>query len=417
MNDFYYIMNTFHAFLCIVLLVSLLILYYINNLSTPKETFYSPPSVAYEQQQFENTINNNNKTIHPFVNHPNWLCDCFYPNSPEPLLIRDTPILQPLPPVIDGQDIPLIELNQSIPAPNEATMTIIKNNLHYPKTLLLTIANYGVRHYVYNWIHSLEKTDEHRFVIVCLDIYLYKHLVKAGYKDHAFIIPKHWQYYATDAIDRKGKGNNHLKKEGILDHQSQDYRLITFTKTSVIQHILNLDISAFYSDVDVIWNRPRTREYVRTLMDIRGGKTHALFLQEGLQQQEISTAFFLMRPTPFMQRFISDAIFIQQQHEIDYQQSIINSLTKNATNTTSSPANASIDNTTTNVKRMMMTHQLALNRALSNLNLETRSSNIVLLEVFHFSPFDNSFQQHLRDTLQINPYIIHANSLVSYLLK
>ncbi|CAO3632742.1 unnamed protein product [Cunninghamella blakesleeana] len=401
-------MNPFHAFLCIVLLVSLLVLYYINNLSAPtKETLYSPPFIAYEQQQYDNNISiNNNSNINPFVNHPTWLCDCFYPTSPEPLLIRDSPIISSLPPVIDGQEIPLIELNQSIPSLDEAVMTILNNNLQYPKTLLLTIANYGVRHHVYNWIHSLEKTNEHCFVIVCLDIYLYKHLVKAGYKEHTIIIPKHWQYYATEGIDRKGNGMD--KKEEIIDHQSQDFRLITFTKTTVIQHILNLDFSAFYSDVDVIWNRPRTREFVRTLMDIRGGNTHALFLQQDFQQQEISTAFFLMRPTPVMQRFISDAIYIQQQHEIDYQQSIITTSLNNESSS-STTTTTTMDNNNNNQR---MTHQLALNKALSNLNLETRSSHIVLLEVFHFSPLDDSFQQLLRDKLFINPYIIHANSLV-----
>ncbi|CAO3634344.1 unnamed protein product [Cunninghamella echinulata] len=387
-------MNTHHALICIILLVSFLTLYYIHNLSIHGETktFSSPTSIAYEQllplsqdiatEANYNNNNNNNTTPSFFnnnnnnINHPPWLCDCFHYNSPIPLLLRDTPIPQPLP-VIDGQDIPLIELNPSITPPDDHIMTIINNNLHSPKTLLLTIAHYGVRHHVYNWIHSLKKTNEDKFVIVCLDPYLYRHLIKAGYQNHAFLLPKQWKHYDYDYIINSSN-NTDVEKE--IMHDDQRYM---FTKTIVIQHILNLDISAFYSDVDVIWNRPRTREYVRTLMDIRVDKTHVVFLQEGFQQQDVNTGFFLMRPTPIMQRLVSDTIYIQQQNDGNQKDEMIN-----------------------------MTQQIAFNKALSKLNLHSTTSNIVLLDLFYFPHFDAYFNRRLHEKLDLNPYVIHTNSLV-----
>ncbi|CAO3595549.1 unnamed protein product [Absidia cylindrospora] len=254
-------------------------------------------------------------------------------------------------------------------------MTVINNNLHWPRTLILTVANYGMRHHVYNWIQSLERTHEERYVVVCLDQALYNHIYKAGYGNHAFVIPASWSHYSV---------SNEL-----VNYPSHDYRMITFTKTVVVQHILHLDISAFYSDVDVVWKRPRARDYVRKLMDIREGNTHVLFQQDDEKQQQVNTGFFLMRPTPVMKRFIADTIYIQEQKE-----------------------KALWDTMNRDDQLMATTQQAAMNEALSRMNLEIRTSHVVLLDLFLFPNGHSYFFKRYHDVLEIDPFIVHANYLI-----
>ncbi|KAI8332479.1 nucleotide-diphospho-sugar transferase-domain-containing protein [Chlamydoabsidia padenii] len=242
-------------------------------------------------------------------------------------------------------------------------MEVINSNLHWPRTLIITVANYGMRHFVYNWIRSLERTHEERYVVVCLDQALYDHLYKAGYGNHAFVIPVAWSHYAV---------SSHWAA-----YPTQDYCLITFTKSVVVQHILHLDISALYSDVDVVWTRTRTRDYVRGLMDLRGGHTHVIFQQDDVQQHNVNSGFFLMRPTPVMKRVMADTVYIQEQ-----------------------PGNS------------MMTQQVAINQALVRMNLDIRSTHVVLLDAFLFPNGRSYFLERYNERLGVDPYIVHANYLV-----
>ncbi|KAI8081547.1 nucleotide-diphospho-sugar transferase-domain-containing protein [Halteromyces radiatus] len=368
-------MMTFrYAVIFIVVLVSLMTLHLINHTSTISS--YSP-SLAFESTSNTTTTTTNqlstgwNSTLTmSAIEKSPWLCDCFHYGSPIPQLLRDTPIPDP-DPITDGQVIPLIEMTK-LTIPDDDVMKIINNNLHWPRTLIITVANYGIRHYVYNWIRSLERTHEERYVIVCLDKALYDHLYKAGYGNHAFVIPSTWMHYSVSS--------------NLASYPTQDYRLITFTKSVVVQHILHLDISALYSDVDVVWIRPRTRDYIRALMDVRGGGTHVLFQQDDMQQHRINSGFFLMRPTPIMRRLMADTIYIQEQREL-----------------------ALWDNTIKH--EYQTTQQIAMNEALSRLKLELRTSRVVLLDLFLFPNGDTYFYKRLHDMLGTNPYIVHANYL------
>ncbi|SAL96287.1 hypothetical protein [Absidia glauca] len=350
--------NLRYAAILIVTLVSLLTLRHLNQQEIV--TSYSP-SLAFEASS-NDLLNNSNSDTNLYDNSNNttalstlarspWLCDCFYYGSSIPQLLRDTPVPTP-DPIEDGDLLPLIE-PATMTLPDEQIMAIINSNLHWPKTLILTVANHGMRHHVYNWIRSLERTHEERYVVVCLDQALYDHLYKAGYGNHAFVIPPSWSHYAISSE--------------LANYPSNDYRLITFTKSVVVQHILHLDISAFYSDVDVVWTRTRTRDYVRGLMDLRGGNTHVLFQQDDVQQHNVNSGFFLMRPTPIMKRFIADTIYIQEQREQELWES-----TNGHQPDTAAMA--------------LSTQQVAMNEALQRMNLEIRTTHVVLLDAFFLRP-------------------------------
>ncbi|KAI8968940.1 nucleotide-diphospho-sugar transferase-domain-containing protein [Mycotypha africana] len=262
-----------------------------------------------------------------------------------------------------------IDVPESLPPPPEALMKKIKKNLFRldkngnnkeDKVLIVATANYGMRNHVYNWIESLKKTNEHRFLIFCFDQKLYDHLVLAGYEAHATLIPDVWF--------------RDLQLEaGFKTYFSQEYRVITHAKTLVVQQLLYLDIHVFFSDVDVIWLRKRMVDYVTTLMDLRQ-ETHVLFQQEGLNQQEVNTGFYLMRPTLEMKKLLAETIQIQDAGE--------------------------------------KTQQGAMNAALNHLDMDLRTTSIVLLDILHFPNGFAYFDNDLPNKHGIQPYIVHANYLV-----
>lgn len=257
-----------------------------------------------------------------------------------------------------------IDIPESLPAaPKELTQKI-NANLLQDRVLIVATANYGMRNHVYNWIESLRLTGEEKFLIFCLDQKLFDHLTLAGFGDRASLIPDIWFHQQVEA--------------DFKTYFSQEYRAITHSKTLVVQQLLYLDINVFFSDVDIVWLRPRLVEYVNTLLQIRP-ETHVLFQQEGLNQQEINSGFYLMRPTIEMKRLLAETIHIQDTVE-------------------------------------GKTQQGSMNLALNNLNMDLRTTSVVLLDVLHFPNGFVYYNHDLPNKHGIKPFIVHANYLVSLLL-
>ena len=105
--------------------------------------------------------------------------------------------------------------------------------------LVIATANYGMRDYVYNWITSLEKTGHEKYVVFCIDEDLYTHLKATGYESHASKIPAEWFHKPIEAA--------------FSDYYSPTYAAITHAKTLVVQRLLYLGITVFFSDVDIVW--------------------------------------------------------------------------------------------------------------------------------------------------------------------
>jgi hypothetical protein len=254
-----------------------------------------------------------------------------------------------------------IEIPDTLPPPPKALMDKINNNLVQEKVLIVATANYGMRDHVYNWIESLKRTNEEKFLIFCLDEQLYEHLKLAGYGDKASQIPDSWFHTQVEA--------------GFEDYYSTKYRAITHSKTLVVQRLLYLDINVLFSDVDIVWTKPRMVEYVDTFLNIRK-ETEVLFQQEGFDQKIINSGFYLMRPTDNMKRMLAETIQIQDTE----------------------------DN---------VTQQGAMNKALNSLNMDVRTSSVVLLDVLHFPNGFVYFHHDLPNKHGIEPFIVHANYLVT----
>ncbi|KAI8331117.1 nucleotide-diphospho-sugar transferase-domain-containing protein [Blakeslea trispora] len=296
--------------------------------------------LSNEQTFFTNT------TYDPFV------CDC---NS----TAQNTSILLPEPTLLteNTQDI---DIPDRLPPPPSGLMKKIKANLLEHRVLVVATANYGMRHHVYNWIESLKRTGQHKFLIFCFDRKLYDHLVMAGYGRHASMIPDIWFHTQVEA--------------DFKTYFSKEYRIITHSKTLVVQQLLYLDINVFFSDVDIIWLRPNIVDYVSTLLEMRQ-ETHVLFQQEGMNQQEVNSGFYLMRPSLEMKRLLAETIAIQDANDAKTQQG-------------------------------------AMNMALDKLNLDLRTGSVVLLDVLHFPNGFVYFTHDLPNKHGIQPFIIHANYLV-----
>ncbi|KAI9348323.1 nucleotide-diphospho-sugar transferase-domain-containing protein [Pilaira anomala] len=253
-----------------------------------------------------------------------------------------------------------IDIPDKLPAPPKELLDKIHANLLPDRVLIIATANYGMRNHVYNWIESLKRTGEEKFLIFCFDEKLYEHLKMSGYGDRASLIPDVWFHQEVEAEFKT--------------YFSQEYRVITHSKTLVVQQLLYLEVNVLFSDVDIVWLRPRLAEYVSTLLNIRS-ETHVLFQQEGFNQQEINSGFYLMRATDEMKRLLAETIHIQDTVE-------------------------------------GKTQQGSMNAALENLDLDIRTSSVVLLDVLHFPNGFVYYTHDLPNKHGIKPFIVHANYLI-----
>ncbi|KAI8073523.1 nucleotide-diphospho-sugar transferase-domain-containing protein [Gilbertella persicaria] len=324
--------------LCIIsLLLVISSLTYLTHLYTTESQLRTVP-VETDYLTNEQTFFDTNTTFD---------CDCSHIQDKPPLGIELTPT--------ETIDIP-----DTLPPPPSSLLKKIHANLLEDRVLIVATANYGMRQYVYNWIESLKRTKHRKFLIFCFDQQLYDHLTKAGYGQHASMIPDIWFHQQVEA--------------DFKTYFSKEYRVITHSKTLVVQQLLYLDITVLFSDVDIVWLRPHIVDYVHGLMKLRQ-ETHVLFQQEGMNQQEVNSGFYLMRPTLDMKRLLAQTILIQDQND-------------------------------------GKTQQGAMNIALDQLDLDLRTSSVVLLDVLHFPNGFVYFTHDLPRQHGIQPFIVHANYLV-----
>ncbi|CDS10991.1 hypothetical protein LRAMOSA03255 [Lichtheimia ramosa] len=338
-----------------IVVASTLILFTLTSVSQPTwlpaSSHTVPADYLQDQQQAFNATGHSNTT---------WDCTCYTYDSSEPL--------PEIPEIVDSSNATqpeestlTIQVPESLPEPPAALMNKINANLVDGRVLVIATANYGMRDYMYNWIESLKRTNETRYLIFCLDDKLYTHLVNAGYEDHAATIPEEWFHQQVAS--------------NFEDYFSPQYKAITHAKTLVVQRLLYLDITVFFSDIDIVWLRPRMREYIKTLLDIRE-ETHVVFQQEGLDERQINSGFFMMRPYEDMKRMLAETIRLQDSNE-------------------------------------GLTQQGAMNRALDPMILDLRSTSVVLLDVIYFPNGYAYFDHNLSNSLGVDPYILHANYRVA----
>ncbi|OZJ01525.1 hypothetical protein BZG36_05651, partial [Bifiguratus adelaidae] len=213
--------------------------------------------------------------------------------------------------------------------------------------------------YVHNWMISLEQTGHKKYLVFCLDDGLYHHLQRTGYGDHATTVPAEWFQRSVAA--------------GFSDYWAPTYPAITHTKTLIVQRLLYLGYTVLFSDVDIVWLKPRVVDFLRGRLSIRE-ETQVLFQQEGYSQTTVNTGFFVMRPKDTMKKLLAETIHLQDSGQY--------------------------------------TQQAALNVALNSLDMDLRSSSVVLLDVFLFPNGHAYFLNDVPQKFGVEPYLTHANYLV-----
>ncbi|CAO3640110.1 unnamed protein product [Mucor fragilis] len=228
-------------------------------------------------------------------------------------------------------------------------------------TVIVTVAGYGMRHELYNWIHYMQAAREKKYVVFCTDAKLYLHLIVAGHEERAALVPEDW--YISDA-----------ELFSNTDLSMLDNARLSHVKTWVLQRLVYSEtpINALMMDVNQIMVHRRTREYIQTLLHIRGD-TQIIATQDGLDQHTINTGLTLIRSHGHLaKRVLASAIQIQE-------------------------------------KQPTLNQQEAFNQALDQMELHVKTGMTVLLDIIHFPNGANYFEQNLPRSKGIKPYIIHAN--------
>ncbi|CEP16291.1 hypothetical protein [Parasitella parasitica] len=233
-------------------------------------------------------------------------------------------------------------------------------NKHSENTVIITIAGYGMRHELYNWIHYMQTAKEKKFVVFCTDAKLYMHLIVAGHEERAALIPEDWFVSSPD-----------LFRDTTLSMLDDDPRL-SHVKTWVLQRLVYSPVNALMLDVNQFMMHRRTREYIQTLLRIRGD-TQIIATQDGLDQRTINTGLLLIRSNAqAAKRILANTIQIQE-------------------------------------KQPSLNQQAAFNKALNQMELHVKTGMTVLLDIIHFPNGLNYFEHNLPESKGIKPYIIHAN--------
>jgi hypothetical protein len=107
------------------------------------------------------------------------------------------------------------------------------------EVVVVTVANYGMREMVLNWIESLHRTGIQRFIVFCLDSKVHELLTAKGFAKNAVRIPQSWSEDFSAEFAEFGKG---------------DYNGVMFTKIQVVLNLLShYNVSVVYSDVDIVF--------------------------------------------------------------------------------------------------------------------------------------------------------------------
>ncbi|KAI8579454.1 hypothetical protein K450DRAFT_242240 [Umbelopsis ramanniana AG] len=256
---------------------------------------------------------------------------------------------------------------KTFPTPEKKVVDMINNNVmndSKDKILLTAVVNSGMADYTLNWIESLKRCNlENHFLVFAIDDELVDQLTEAGYGTHVVKIPDDW-------FHKKLSGEFASWKVG-------DYTPITHSKSLVVERLLYLGITVWFSDVDIVFTNPSIYHYL--LLKLKSRKdaktkqevTEVLFTQE-LEQRLINSGFYLMRPTNTNKRIIADSIDIQD-------------------------------------KEPQVTQQTAMNRILDDMDLGYHSSPIALLDLALFPHGRYYFENKVPTKFEMTPMMVHAN--------
>ncbi|KAI8991936.1 hypothetical protein BDF20DRAFT_847322 [Mycotypha africana] len=271
-----------------------------------------------------------------------------------------------------GENTPLF-VPESLPPMEQDILDKVNTN-KVDGTLLMTIAarseSDNDRYDVYNWIRLSEAAKEDKFLVFVLDEALYLHMVVSGYEDRAVLVPSQWYIHSLPS----SSASSLVRLEKV--------------KSWILQRMMYTDVNVLYLDVHALLLRQRTREYMQTLIDIRGDTkmiaTVAIDKQQQQQQQQqqqhgnfLSTDVMLFkRNVKSLKRLIANVIQILNH-------------------------------------RPHLTEQQAFNEALEQQDLHLKTGMLLLLDRLHFPTGEDYFEKNLSESNGVQPYIVQADPKIA----
>lgn len=307
-------------------------------------TFYSTanklvsPSKAIETAVAQNSSQSASKENYSF--NPNWKQRHYAPPPPETLVAI---------------------MNNVITEKAKSFRPKLTSDIQDKKVLLTAVVNSGMIDYTLNWVESLRLTkQDDKFLVFAIDQGVVDELTLKGYGKQVTLIPSDW-FHIPLASD-------------MALWRSNDYRPITHAKSLVVERLLYLDITVWFTDVDIVFLSPFIRQTMLTQMSQRPN-THMIFSQE-VDHRSVNSGFYLMKPSKITKQFMDQIIQEQDETETLTQQRVMN-----------------------NVLRKMFPKDIT-------------QSPYRLLDMLLFPNGQYYFKLNLPKKLGINPLIVHANFLI-----
>lgn len=181
------------------------------------------------------------------------------------------------------------------------------------RVLLTAVVNSGMIDYTMNWIESLKRTNQDdKFLVFAIDQGVVDELTIRGYGNQVTLIPQDWFHVPLASDFALWKTN--------------DYRPITHAKSLIVERLLYLDVTVWFTDVDIVFLSPHIRSTMLLKMSERPN-THMLFSQE-VDQRTINSGFYMMKPSAVTKQFMSYVVKEQDKPNALTQQKVMNSVLK-----------------------------------------------------------------------------------------
>jgi hypothetical protein len=162
---------------------------------------------------------------------------------------------------------------------------------------IITLANFGFREFVLNWIMSLKKHGYHKFVVFSFDQALVNFLQLLGFQDNVILVPRVWLDYNISS--------------NYADWAQETYVQIVKSKTNIWLNLLSRNYSFLFSDPDVAWISSHILDHIK--FQFEHSLADVLFSQD--QENRIiycNTGFFYATATPFVKGLFTDLLKFQQ---------------------------------------------------------------------------------------------------------
>ncbi|KAI7903871.1 uncharacterized protein BX663DRAFT_505519 [Cokeromyces recurvatus] len=360
--------NYFKYIIIVIFIIFIIFLYEnkVNNAATiSKNNKTSADYLLNDPSQQQHHFQNSTTMKQPQLNNFNSSCNCSS-------LLKTNDIFF----VEHGEELPLFVPDSLSPIQPDI-LDKMNANKYDDHGLIVTVANYDMRMELYNWIQLLEKAEERKFVVFCIDEKLYLHLMVAGYEDKAVLVPQSWILSDSDLVNNNNN-NTLTDDEHSLLGQNSSIQL-SLVKIRILQRLVYADphFNILMLDVNQIMIRKRTREYIQALLHIRED-TQMIATQDNMNQSPISTGLLMVRGThnEILKRVLARSIQIQE------------------------------------IEREKINQQEAFIRALDQFSLNVKTGMMVLLDMLHFPNGNIYFEKKLYKSKHMKPYIIHVNHKV-----